>query len=461
MNKSDFKIQRPEFPEYTVKITDFGAMPYSYGIEYSRKNAAAINSAISVVSEEGGGTVIVPAGMWITGPITLRSNVNLHLEKQALLKFSKNMEEYPLILTNYEGQECIRTISPISANHAQNIAITGEGIIDGSGDLWRPIKKFKLTEKQWKARLKQSQHVIETKEGGIWMPTESALKGNEKNIQKNETDALKKAEIYYDFYRPVMVSLKYCDKVLLQDTTFMNSPAWNIHPFFCSNLTVDHVQVKNPYYAQNGDGIDVESCKNVEIYGSTFETGDDAICIKSGKNAEARAFEGPCCNVYIHDCIVNEGHGGFVVGSEMSRGVHDILVENCTFMGTDVGIRFKSALGRGGVVENIEINNINMVNIKEEAVILTMSYVLNVLTRNEEIAQENEEDVPYFKNIHMNAIHCMGAKVAIKIEPLNNRPETISGIRISNSSFVAQQENQIQDSAMECVDTFFDYEERS
>lgn len=449
MNKADFKIARPSFPDHQVKITDFGAVPYAYGVENSRKNADAINSAIAMTSEEGGGTVVVPAGIWVTGPIQLRDNVDLHLEEQALVKFSKNIEEYPLILTNYEGQECIRTVSPISADHVKNIAITGKGMIDGSGDLWRPIKQFKLTEKQWQARLKQSQHVITTKEGGIWLPTESALIGNEKNIQKDEENALKKAEQYYDFYRPVMVSLKYCDRVLLQEATFMNSPAWNIHPFFCTNLTVENVQIKNPYYAQNGDGIDVESCTNVEICGSTFETGDDAICIKSGKNAEARTFEGPCSNIYVHDCIVNEGHGGFVVGSEMSRGVHTILVENCTFLGTDVGLRFKSALGRGGVVENIEINNINMTNIKEEAVIMTMSYVLNSLNRNEEISQVDEADVPYFKNITMDGIHCMGAKTPVKVEPLNGRPETISGIKIMNSSFVADEDNKIHGAGVE------------
>ena len=175
------------------------------------------------------------------------------------------------------------------------------------------------------------------------------LKGNHHNIQGTTEEALAAAAPYYDFYRPVMISLRHCKNVLLQGVTFMNSPAWNIHPYFCENLTVEHIQVRNPYYAQNGDGIDVESCTNVHIHHSVFETGDDAICMKSGKNAIARKIQGPCSNVYIHDCLVNEGHGGFVIGSEMSRGVKDILVENCTFVGTDVGVRMKSALGRGGV----------------------------------------------------------------------------------------------------------------
>ena len=223
----------------------------------------------------------------------------------------------------------------------------------------------------------------------------------------------------------------------------MNSPAWNIHPIFCKNLTVRDITVSNPYYAQNGDGIDVESCHNVEIYNSTFETGDDAICIKSGKNAEARTFEDPCENLYIHDCIVNEGHGGFVIGSEMSRDVKNILVENCTFAGTDVGIRIKSAMGRGGVVEDITIRNINMIDIKNEAVILTMGYVLNLLDKNETIAQVDESDVPYFKNILIEQIECNGCDTAVKIEPISGRENTISDITIKDSMFAANKENVI------------------
>ena len=230
---------------------------------------------------------------------------------------------------------------------------------------------------------------------------------------------------------PVMVSLRYCKKVLLQGATFMNSPAWNIHPYFCEDLTVDSVKIRNPYYAQNGDGIDVESCTNVHIHHSTFETGDDAICMKSGKNAIARRIEGPCSNVYIHDCLVNEGHGGFVIGSEMSRGGKDILVENCTFVGTDVGVRMKSALGRGGVVENITLRNIHMSEIKGEAVILTMSYVLNSLNRNETIAMENEEDIPYFRDLSMENIEVTGCRQFTKIEPLQGRPETIRNVVVN------------------------------
>ena len=209
MTGADFLITLPEFPDKKVSIKDFGAVENQTDIAGSKRNAAAINSAMSVISNEGGGTVVIPKGIWITGPIRLQSNVCLYLERGAVVKFSKNIEEYPLILTNYEGQECIRTASPVTADHAENIAICGDGVIDGSGDLWRPVKQFKMTERQWAELMKKNSNVLDTKEGGIWFPTESAFLGNEKNIQKDEKDALKKAEQHYDFYRPVMVSLEY------------------------------------------------------------------------------------------------------------------------------------------------------------------------------------------------------------------------------------------------------------
>lgn len=435
MYREDYKVTVPQFKRLEVLLSDCGAISGKLDIETGRHNARVINNKVKELSENGGGTIVIPKGIWASAPIRLLSDVSIRIESQGLLKFIKSKEDYPLIITNYEGQPCIRTVSPITAENAVNVAITGMGIVDGSGDEWRPVKKFKVTDKQWEQLLKKSDNVFETKETQIWMPTKSSLLGNEKNIQSDKDEALEEARDYYDFYRPVMVSLRHCTNVLLSGVTFMNSPAWNIHPFFCENVTIDNIKVRNPYYAQNGDGIDVESCTNVHIHHSVFETGDDAICIKAGKNAIARTIDGPCSNIYIHDCVVNEGHGGFVIGSEMSRGVKDILVENCTFIGTDVGVRMKSALGRGGVVENITIRNINMVNIKGEAVILTMGYVLNLLNRNETIAMDNEEDVPYFRNIDMDGIVCTDCKEFVKIEPLNGRPDTIKDVVINKQKF--------------------------
>ncbi len=413
-------VKLPQFRKADYSILDFGART---DIEFNNKQA--IQQAIDTCSEQGGGRVIIPNGYYVTGPIVLKSNVNLHLEDNAFVQFLKSKEEYPLIWTNYEGQKRIRAVSPISAVNQKNIAITGKGVIDGNGHLWRGIKQFKLTEKEWKRCLAKSPYVIEGKEGGIWYPTKTVYEGvlaGEPDYA--DPDALTKASLQYDLYRPVLVSLQNCDGILIEDVTLQNSPAWNIHPWFCSNFTLKNAKVRNKYSAQNGDGIDLESCKNCEIVGTVFEVGDDGICIKSGKNAEGRQIKGPCENIWIHDCKVFDAHGGFVVGSEMSRGVRNIIVEDCTFIGTDVGIRFKSAIGRGGVVEDIHIRNIYMANLIEEAFIFTMGYVLRNLetSKTDEMQSTLREDIPEFKEIYMENIYCKNAKIGIKIEGLRELP---------------------------------------
>lgn len=416
----NFKVKVPSFPNKHYSILDFGAKS-----ELKFNNKQAIQKTIDTCSTNGGGIVCIPNGYFLSGPIELKSNVNLHLEDNAFLQFTKSKEEYPLVWTNYEGQRKIRAISPITADHQNNIAITGKGVIDGNGFLWRGIKRFKLTDKEFQRCLKISPYFQDTKEGGIWYPTQTVYEG----VQTGEPDyanpnALELASKYYDLYRPVLLSLKHCDAVLIEDVTLQNSPAWNIHPWFCTNFTLKNAKVRNKFSAQNGDGLDLESCKNCEIVGTVFEVGDDGICIKSGKNAEARQIEGPCENVWIHDCKVFDAHGGFVVGSEMSRGIRNLLVEDCTFIGTDIGVRFKSAMGRGGVVEDIIIRNIHMANIIEEAFIFTMGYVLRNLetTKTDEMQSTLREDIPEFKNITMENICCEQAKIGIKIEGLSVLP---------------------------------------
>ncbi|MDE5545994.1 MAG: glycoside hydrolase family 28 protein [Anaeroplasmataceae bacterium] len=416
----NFKIELPKFKNKQYNILDFGAK-----ISTKFNNKMAIQQAIDTCSQNGGGMVIIPNGYFLSGPIVLKSNVNLHLENNAFLQFTKSKEEYPLIWTDYEGQKRIRAVSPITADHQTNIAITGHGVIDGNGVLWRGIKRMKLTEKEFQRCLKKSPYFQETKEGGIWYPTQTVYEGVQVGEPDyNDPNALELASKHYDMYRPVLLSLKHCDKILIEDITIQNSPAWNIHPWFCTNFTLKNAKVRNKYSAQNGDGLDLESCQNCEIVGTVFEVGDDGICIKSGKNAEARQIEGPCENVWIHDCKVFDAHGGFVVGSEMSRGVHNLLVENCTFIGTDIGVRFKSAMGRGGVVEDITIRNIHMANILEEAFIFTMGYVLKNLEtdKTDEMQSTLREDIPEFKNVIMENICCEHAKIGIKIEGLEALP---------------------------------------
>lgn len=431
----DFHIELPQIIDKKYNIVDFGAV---CGGRVS--NTKAIRDAINAAKANGGGHVVIPAGIWLTGPIELKSGIDLHLEQGALLLFDKNKEEYPLIITSYEGTRHIRAVSPISAKNAENISITGEGIIDGNGHLWRICKEFKFTQRQWKKMTAAStDRILDTHEGGIWFPTKSAYEG----YQKGEPDlddpqALEIAAPYYDFYRPVMVDLISCDKVLIEGVTLQNSPAWNLHPIFCTNVTIRDAQIRNPEYAQNGDGLDLESCSKVEVARVKFSVGDDAICMKSGKNAGARKIPVPTENVYIHDCVVYNAHGGFVVGSEMSRGVRNVRITDCTFMGTDVGIRFKSALGRGGIVEDIDIENINMTEISGEAIIFTMGYQLSTFAKSEEdeIDRVNPEDIPEFCNIRMKNIHCLGAQIGLKVEGLPQHP--IHDILLEDTSIVAR-----------------------
>ncbi len=417
-------IKLPNFKNKEYNILDFGAC--EGGFVNAQK---AINTAIDTANKEGGGYVVVPSGLYLTGPVYFKSNVCLKLESGAILKFSKNKEDYPIYNANWEGLERLRCASPIMMHNVENVGIIGRGVIDGSGDLWRPIKKWKLTEKQWKEHLTLSNVVDSMKETEIWYPNENILKG----IKAGDKKIISEAEEYWDAYRPDLVSIKNSDTVLLEDAVFSNSPAWNIHPVFVKNLTVRNVLVKNPYYAQNGDGIDIESCENVEIANSVFEVGDDGICVKAGKNREARKIKVPCQNVWIHDCKVFEAHGGFVVGSEMSRGVRNVLVENNTFIGTDVGIRFKSALGRGGVVENITIKNTRMLKIKEEAIIFTMGYALTSIgIEGKEVkVNDDKEDIPYFKNIVVDNAICDMSKIGLSIEGITK--DTISNITIKDS----------------------------
>lgn len=217
---NEFAIEMPQINGREYNILNYGAV--GNGI-YSNTRAFA-----SAIEEAGrtGGRVIVPDGVWLTGPIELKSGVELHLEDNAVILFDKNPKEYPLIVTDYEGIKRIRTVSPLHAYDAENIAVTGKGVIDGNGHLWRPVKEFKMTARQWAELLEKSEYVIEGDEGGIWVPTESIYQGRfHGEVFPDHPGALQEAEPYYDFYRPVMVNFKNCKNVLIDGPLFQNSPA--------------------------------------------------------------------------------------------------------------------------------------------------------------------------------------------------------------------------------------------
>lgn len=439
----DFMVELPQIPNREYNIKSFDAV--SGG---TKSNTEAIHAAIAAACADGGGKVVIPAGIWLTGPIELKSNIDLHLETGAVLLFDKNEEEYPLYLSDFEGTACIRAKSPITAENASNIAITGTGTIDGNGQLWRPVKQSKMTQSQWNALLKQPESATAESDGHIWLPTKTIRDGWNLSRQKSpELESLDTAQKCWDFFRPVMVHLYQCDHILIEDVTLQNSPAWNLHPCFCRHVTIKNANIRNPYYAQNGDGLDLESCQYAEITGTMFDVGDDAICMKSGKGEKAREIKVPTEYVRINNCTVYHGHGGFVVGSEMSRGVRNIEVKNCTFIGTDVGIRFKSAIGRGGVVEDITLDGIQMIDIQKEAIIFTMGYVLDHRESQEKSKVVKAEDIPYFRNITLKNITCSGAAYGLKAEGIDfsaleiigecdGRP-AIDNIVVTDSSIVA------------------------
>lgn len=432
------KVAETSFPANTVSIKDFG------GVADGRtKNTEAFKKAIDALVKKGGGKLVVPRGMWYTGPIVLQSNINLHVEDGAMIIFSTDKTDYPLVDVSFEGLETIRCQSPISARNAKNIAITGKGVIDGSGDAWRAVKKSKLSEVEWKKFIASGG--LLSKDGKTWFPSESYKKGFEASTNFNVPDKISKSELetVRDFLRPVMVSIVGCDQVLLDGPTFQNSPAWNLHPLMTSNLILRNLTVRNPWYSQNGDGVDLESCKNVLIYDNTFDVGDDAICIKSGKDADGRKRGMPTENVIIKNNMVYHGHGGFVIGSEMSGGARNLHVSDCTFIGTDIGLRFKTTRGRGGVVENIYIKNIDMINIPTQVIGFNMFYegaspVLEEGQKEEgnkapEKVYPVTEETPVFRNIYFKNIMASNSDEAITLFGLAEM--NLKNIVIEDSKF--------------------------
>lgn len=431
------KLNKPTFPNNQVSVADFGGI--SDGVTL---NTNAFEKAMEALDKKGGGTLIVPSGVWYTGPIVFRSNINMYLEKGALILFSADFSLYPLVNTVFEGLDTRRCQSPISGRNLQNIAITGEGSINGSGEAWRPLKKSKVTASHWK-EVVASGGVV--KDGNYWFPSAGSLKGlqiSDMNVPRKDLTEAEWMEIK-DFLRPVMISFIECKNVLLEGVLFENSPSWNIHPLMCENVIIDNIFVRNPGYAQNGDGVDLESCVNSLIINSTFDVGDDAICIKSGKDEDGRRRNRPTENVIIDNCKVFQGHGGFVVGSEMSGSVRNISLSNCQFLGTDVGLRFKSRRGRGGIVENIYIRDINMFDIATESFLFDLYYGGKSASESladgdttpvDETIPAVDETTPAFKNIYVKNLTSRNARRAMffnglpemNIENINVEDVTIS-----------------------------------
>jgi polygalacturonase len=416
------EIKCPRFPEFSVDITEYGAVGDGHFI-----NTEAFAQAIQTCTEAGGGRVNVPAGIWYTGPITLENNVDLHIDKGAVILFSGKFEDYKIIRTSWEGRAEVRCISPINGKDLKNIAITGQGVIDGSGHLWRPVRKYEVTELHWQKLLKLGGGVYDDGSRWWWWPSKEAVHGKKivAELNKKENVSLEEYAVVREYLRPVLISLIGCKNVLLDGPTFQNSPAWNIHPLMSENIIIRNIYIRNPWYSTNGDGIDLESCKNVVMYDCRFDVGDDAICLKSGRDKYGRDRGMPSENISIADCIVYHGHGGFVIGSEMSGGVRNILIRDCVFMGTDSGLRFKSKRGRGGIVENIFISHILMEDIPTDAIRFNMFYQNKEPRPEDKFVDVSEQDIPSvteetprFQKIYINDIVCKKANRAVYLQGL-------------------------------------------
>jgi len=404
------EVQEPKIPDTKVTITDFGAK--GDGMTLCTN---AFRDAINSLSQRGGGRVVVPAGVWLTGPIVMKSNIDLHLEMGAIVQFSPDTTLYPMTEVIFEGMKAHKRLSPLSGTGLKNIAITGRGIFDGNGDFWRPLKKYKVTDDQWK-NITTAQAGDESKNGTMWTP--SGDRG---------------------YTRPNFLFLDRCEKIMLEDVTFKNSPAWNLHPLMCTDITLDNVKVLSPEYAQNSDGLDLESCKNVIVKDCTFDVGDDGICIKSGRDEEGRKRGMPTENVIVERCTVYGGHGGFVIGSEMSGGARNIYVHNCQFLGTGNGLRFKSTRGRGGVVEKIYIDNVSMAKIGGDAILFHLYYGVKRKPGEQIQPKPVDETTPSFRDIHISNLNCKGARYGINISGLPEMP--VKNIWLKNVNITAKENN--------------------
>jgi DNA sulfur modification protein DndE len=428
------EMKVPQFPERTFNIAEYGAVSDGYTM-----NTKEFADAIAACVKAGGGTVLVPPGTWLTGPIKLESNINLHVEKGALVQFTKNIDEYPFVQNPDGRSKRFGRIPLISAYKASNIAFTGEGVFNGAGEVWRYVLHEDLTELQWKALIASGGVV--SANGEAWWPSKEAMEGeqfleNMAQLKKELTvaDYAKTRE----YLRPNLVNLIQCNDILFDGPTFENSPRFHILPVQCENLIIRNVKVFAPVSGKNTDAIDPAACRNVVIYNCLIDVGDDGICLKPGAIAESQ-MPGPACeNIVVADCVVYHAHGGFVIGSESYGGVRNVSVRNCVFIGTDVGLRFKSARDRGGIVENIFFEGIQMREIVTDAILFDMYYsggAPDVEARKDLTIRKAEvvtNRTPQFKDFYVKNIVCNGADRAMVI---NGLPEmSIKNMNLENVS---------------------------
>jgi len=401
------QIKEPEFKNQMFIITDFGAKD-----DNKTNNAEAINEAIKTCSENGGGKVIVPEGEFLTGPLTLLSNVNLHIEEGAVLKFSTDPEYYlPVVLTRWEGVDCYNYSPLIYAYQQENIAITGKGILDGQADTahwwhWKAKKAFGNTVNTDGENSPEGRKLLmQFEEQQI--PLEKRILGRNHNL------------------RPPFIQFYECKNILIEDITITNSPFWLIHPLLSENIIIRryHANSEGP----NNDGFNPESSQNILVEKCRFNTGDDCIAIKSGRNNDGRKWNIPSKNIVIRNCVMEKGHGGVVIGSEISGGCSDVYVYECIMNSPELdrAIRIKTNALRGGIIENLYVKNIEIGQVKEAVLKINCIY---------ETKSEEGDHPPLIRNIYLDNITSQKSKYPIYIVGLKKQ-ECIHNIYIKNSQF--------------------------
>jgi polygalacturonase len=392
--------EQPKIPKRSVQLTDFGAKGDGLTL-----NTEAFAQAIKTLSDKGGGHLIVPAGVWLTGPITLESHIDLHLERNALILFSPDKSLY------VDNSKKTGRVRPgITAERCTDLSITGEGVIDGFGAVWRPVKRGKMSDVEWKAYLAQGG--VQRQEGSLYYPWQ--LKSGFPDIDETPERQEGRRNDIFRIYN--------CERILLQGVTFQNSPKFHVHPHNSRSVILDGITVRCPWNAQNGDAIDISDCHRVLITGCTVDAGDDGICMKSGNRNEQALVNG-CEDILIDDNTVYHAHGGFVIGSESVSGLKRIVVRHCRFLGTDTGLRFKSAVTRGGKTEDLYMYDIVMNDIANEAIVFQCNYADRPAgDKGNFDANVKPDKIPEFTDIHIHDITCVNAKTAIAasgVEGLN------------------------------------------
>lgn len=396
-------IKKVSFPERQVSIVDFGAVannPQALAHD-------AINLAILAMNQQGGGTVVVPADTFYTGPITMKSNVRLHFQDGAVLRFTTEPEYYfPAVPTRWEGVDCNNTHPLIYAYGETNIALTGKGVLDAQGapDRW------------WNIQARERKSTPEK-----LAPRLQLLRWGEEQLPLHQ-----RTFTLDNYMRPQFVNFYRCNTVLIEDVTLLNSPFWVIHPLFCDDLIVRGVTVRN--HGPNGDGCDPESCKNVLIEDCVFDTGDDCIAIKSGRNADGRKWNVPSENIVVRRCHMADGHGGIVIGSEISGGYRNLFVEDCTMDSPNLDrvVRIKTSNCRGGIIENIYVRNIEVGECREAVVRINLAY--------EPKENCNRAFDPIVRNVYLENINCQKSQYGIYLHGLDN-VTNIDNINLKDCNF--------------------------